>query len=301
VEAFSTRLLHFDPNREVVTPRHAATVVIVRHGSGGALEVLAVLRHPKSGFLGGALVFPGGKLDPADLEGVWGERATGVDARAASFASEGATALGLAVAACREAIEEAGVLPLGAGSGAPPDAAAVRALRAELAAGAGLATALAGRSLRLETHRLTPFARWVTPEAESRRFDARFFLLELPEGQEASHDEHETTMSFWERPARVLERADGGEFFLAPPTHRTLELLAAARDVAGALAIAARQSLAPICPLFVADPAAPFLALPGDPTHPVPERRIDGSTRFVFRDGRLLPEEAPAAARREES
>jgi 8-oxo-dGTP pyrophosphatase MutT (NUDIX family) len=289
-------LLHFDPNREVVTPRHAATLLIVREGEG-AIEILCVLRHPKSGFLGGALVFPGGKLDAADAESVWEGRATGVDPRAASFAGDGASALALAVAACREAIEEAGVLPLAAERGPSPTAEAVRALRGELAAGAGLAPALAARSLRLETHRLAPFARWVTPEAESRRFDARFFLLQLPEGQEAKHDEHETTSSFWERPGRVLERAAKGEFFLAPPTHRSLELLAGAKDVAAALAIAAGQSLAPICPLFVPDEAGPFLALPGDPAHPVRERRVDGASRYVFRDGGLFAEDAPAAQR----
>ncbi len=301
MEGISPRLLHFDPNREIVTPRHAATVIIVRPGGGASLEILSVLRHPKSGFLGGALVFPGGKVDPADLDASWGERATGVDARAGVFGSDGATPLGLAVAACREAIEEAGVLPLATEVGPPPGAEGVRALRAELAAGAGFAAALAARSLRLDTRRLAPFARWVTPEAESRRFDARFFLLELPEGQEARHDEHETTMSFWERPARVLERAEKGEFFLAPPTHRSLELLADAGDVADAFAIARRQSLQPICPLFVVDESASFLALPGDPAHPVPERRVAGSTRYVLRDGRLFAEDAPATARIEKS
>src|SRR5262249_2792311 len=139
-----------------------------------------------------------------------------------------------------------------------------------------------------------PWARWITPEAESRRFDARFFLLELPLGQVGRHDEHETTMSFWARPAGILDRAARGEIFLAPPTTRTLELLAGEADVASALVLAGGQSLRPICPSFVPDASAPFLALPGDPEHPVRERRVAGPTRFVLREGRFVSEEPPA-------
>ncbi|HVY48739.1 MAG TPA: hypothetical protein VHB21_22780, partial [Minicystis sp.] len=144
----------------------------------------------------------------------------------------------------------------------------------------------------LATHRLVPFARWITPEAESRRFDARFFLIEMPAGQIARADERETTLSFWDGPAAVLERAARGEFFLAPPTSRALELRAEVPSVAAAVAVAERQSLLPICPVFVAgDP--PFIALPGDPMHPVRERRVDGVTRYAMRDGRIVAEAAP--------
>jgi hypothetical protein len=169
----------------------------------------------------------------------------------------------------------------------------VEAMRDELAAGGSFADVVAARGLRLALDALVPWARWITPEAESRRFDARFYLLELPAGQVGQHDQHETTESFWDAPARILERAARGEFFLAPPTARTLELLAGAGDVATAMAIARRQSLAPICPRFVAADGggAPYLALPGDPSHEVTERRVDGPTRYVLRDGRFVAED----------
>jgi 8-oxo-dGTP pyrophosphatase MutT (NUDIX family) len=280
-------VLHFDPAAKVAEPRHAATIVVLRQTAVG-VEVFCVRRHQRSGFLGGAVVFPGGKVDDADAAEPWADRASEIHPRGAVMAGEGplAGARALAVAACREALEEGGIAPI-----APAlDAAGIEALRAEAAVG-GLCAALAARDLRLAVDRLVPWARWVTPEAEARRFDARFFLLELPAGQLGRHDEHETTMSFWARPADVLARSARGEIFLAPPTTRTLELLAEVPSVEAAMALAGEQSLLPICPLFVPDDRAPFLALPGDPRHPVTERRVAGPTRFVLRDARFVSED----------
>jgi 8-oxo-dGTP pyrophosphatase MutT (NUDIX family) len=293
VEESSPRLLSFEPNRQPTSPRDAATVVVIRDGERG-VEVFCVLRHPNSGFLGGAVVFPGGKVDGADGAEGWVDRASLPHPRTEAFAGPGATARALGVAACRETLEEAGIVPLEA-PGLPR--AEVEALRAELANGkGGLLAGLDRRRARLAIGALVPFARWVTPEAESRRFDARFFLLEAPPGQEGRHDDHETTESFWSAPAEVLARSARGQIFLAPPTMRALELLAEAGTVARALALAAEQSLAPICPTFIpGDP--PYLALPGDPSHEVPRRRVSGPTRFVLRDGRFVSEDAPAQAR----
>ncbi len=265
--------------------------MVLRAGDAG-IEVFCVLRHARSSFLGGAVVFPGGKVDAADSGDAWRDRATAPHPRAALFATEAASAETLAIAACRETLEEGGLLPLDQ----PLDDAALTALRAELAAAPGsLPLALARLGRRLSLDALVPWARWVTPTAESRRFDARFFLLELPAGQVGKHDDHETTMSFWGRPADVLARFFKGEIFLAPPTTRTLELLAQASSVAQAMALAAEQSLAPICPAFMpADP--PFLSLPGDPTHEIAERRVTGPSRFVLRDGRFLSEDPPSPA-----
>jgi 8-oxo-dGTP pyrophosphatase MutT (NUDIX family) len=295
VEQSYPRLLNFDLNREPAAPRDAATVVVIRDGDAG-VETFCVLRHPRSSFLGGAVVFPGGKVDAADAEPAWLDLAADPHPRSIAFVSPSAGARALAIAACRETLEEAGIVPA---SGAVTD---LDALRAELVAhpdvGGGpgaLAGALARRGLRLALGALVPFARWITPAAESRRFDARFYLLVLPSGQVGRHDEHETTMSFWGRPRDVLDRFTRGEIFLAPPTTRTLELLAEAGDVAGALALAGEQSLAPICPAFVAEDP-PYLALPGDPSHEVPERRIAGPTRFVLHDGRFVSESAPTTS-----
>jgi 8-oxo-dGTP pyrophosphatase MutT (NUDIX family) len=291
-------LLSFDPKQEPAVPRHASTVVVVRQGAPG-IEVFCVLRHAKSSFLGGAVVFPGGKVDPSDAAEIWSARATAPHPRAEAMTEPFAagappvTARALAVAACRETLEEGRILPVDG----PLAADALESLHATVAKDpAALAPALADLGLRLALDALVPWARWVTPEAEQRRFDARFYLLELPPGQVGRHDEHETTMSFWATPQAVLDRFARGEIFLAPPTARTLELLAAVPDVRGARALAEEQSLLPVCPLFVPG-EPPFLALPGDPTHAIPDRRVAGPTRFVLRDARFVSEDPGGTAK----
>ncbi|NUQ79338.1 MAG: hypothetical protein HUU21_37990 [Polyangiaceae bacterium] len=281
-------MLDFDPLRPSVLPRDASTVIVIRNADRG-VEVFCVQRHARSKFMGGAIVFPGGKLDASDAAPIWDEHSTDPHPRTTALAGDPApTARSLAVAACRETLEEGAILPVRGGDLTDAD---VTRMSADLRAGTkNLADALAERGLKLALDALVPWARWVTPEAESRRFDARFFLLAMPEGQVGRHDEHETTMSFWARPQEVLDRFFRGLIFLAPPTTRTLELLASAGDVEGAIAMASRQSLRSICPRFVAgaEGGAPYLALPGDPSHEVKERRVEGSTRFELRDGMFL-------------
>jgi 8-oxo-dGTP pyrophosphatase MutT (NUDIX family) len=288
-------MLELDPNRQPVAPKDASTLVVVRDGAGGGVEVFCVERQ-KGGFLGGAVVFPGGKVDPGDLDASWAERATAPRAPATPLASDAATLRGLAVAACREALEEAALLPI---DGAAPAHAELVAWRARLAAGeTSLQALLAGRGLRLDLGALHPFARWITPVSESRRFDTRFYLFVGGAEMTGAHDGQEVTASFWAAPAEVLRRFDAGKLQLAPPTHRTLEVLSAVGSTVEAVALAAASRLEPICPkLFTHHDArgdALALALPGDPEHDVREPRCPGKSRFVLREGRFLPEDPPA-------
>jgi 8-oxo-dGTP pyrophosphatase MutT (NUDIX family) len=261
-------------------PKAAATVLLLRESAG--LETFAMIRNPKSGFLGGAAVFPGGKVDPADGSVAIEWTST---PRLAQLASERDEQRGLLVAALRETLEEAGVLP-GAATAAQID-------EARTALKQGVSFAEAALHLGPRPDELVPFARWVTPSAESRRFDARFFLLPMPEGQDAAHDGHETVAGFWSTPAALIEKFVGGEILLAPPTLRALELLTSCATISDALRVADRQSLLPICPLFVPEDP-PLLVLPGDPLHQLAEPRVDGPTRFVLRDGRFLSDHLPS-------
>jgi hypothetical protein len=166
-----------------------------------------------------------------------------------------------------------------------------------MVAGATLRPLLAARGTRLDLGSLHPFARWVTPVAETRRFDTRFFLF-VPDGVvTGAHDDHETTASFWTTPADLLAQHAAGGLFLAPPTHRTVQILGSAASAAGAIALADRSCLAIICPRVVVQHEAAgdtmAIVLPGDPEHDVREARVPGPSRYVLRGGRYLPEDAP--------
>jgi 8-oxo-dGTP pyrophosphatase MutT (NUDIX family) len=288
-------VLDFDPSRTPVAPKPAATVVVVRQAERG-IELFCVERHARSGFLGGAIVFPGGKLDAADEDPAWGLSATSLGGRTLGFGPTADAARGLAVAALRELFEEAAILPV-AGDGL--DGRQALELRDELASrqqgsrngAAAFRNLLEERRLIPDLGRLEALWRWITPAAETRRYDTCFYVLPLPVGQSGLHDRHETTSSFWALPAVVLERWERGELFLAPPTVRSIEIFAEARSIEQVLGIARAQSLEPICPVFVLDCERPVLTLPGDPLYPeprAPPADPQAPTRFEFQGTRLV-------------
>ncbi|MFO0643802.1 MAG: hypothetical protein U0183_31540 [Polyangiaceae bacterium] len=286
-------MLDLKLDRAPTEPRPAATLLLLRDGDEG-LEIFCVVRNAASRFLGGAVVFPGGKVDAGDASPELVSHARGLPASRDGFCANDDELRAFAVAALRESLEEAALLPLS--EGALSDA-ELGALRERLAAGASFASLLGERGLVVDLSSLHPFARWVTPEAEARRYDTRFFLCRAPEGQTGAHDDGETTASFWATPAAVLGRFDRGEIALAPPTHRCLELLAPVANVDAALAVAATVCLLPICPRLVEVPheggTTLALVLPGDAEHTVPEARVPGSSRYVLRDGKFVPEDGP--------
>jgi 8-oxo-dGTP pyrophosphatase MutT (NUDIX family) len=279
-------MLDIEVGREGPPPRDAATLIVVRDAPDG-IEVFCVERNKKSRFLGGAIVFPGGKLDEADRDAAWAAHTTPTD-------DDAFRALG--VTACREALEEAAILPVEGGVVTHEDLLALRT-RVD-AKETTLLAFLAERSLRLDLAGLHPFARWLTPLVEARRYDTRFFLTVAPAGQIGAHDDFETMSSFWAAPEKLLARFLAGEVQLAPPTHRTLEFLARFAGVTEAIAATRAASLEVICPTLVPhkDPNGEetmALVLPGDPEHEIKESRVVGRSRYVLRAGRWLPENPP--------
>ena len=271
--------LDLEMGRDGVAPKDAATVVLVRDVDAG-LEVFIVERSKQSRFMGGAIVFPGGKVDPGDADPSW-----------APLVSDEVNAH--AIAACRETLEEACMLHVAGGT---VDHDQLAALRTRLTTDAGaLRSFLGERGLKLDLAALHPLSRWITPTAEARRFDARFFAAVAPPGQPGAHDSHETMASFWASPAEVLRRWEAGEVQMAPPTHATIALLATCMTTAEVLAAAVAGTLEPICPRLVPQGDTLALALPGDPEHDVRESRlkVPDATRYVMRDSRWLPEHAP--------
>lgn len=231
----------------------SSSLVLVRDGTGG-LEVFMLERHIKTDFAGGALVFPGGKVEAMD-RALPPARWTGVDlnrARTRLGASSEADALGLLVAAVREAFEEAGVL-LATRTGTPVDLAAL--------ASPGFAQArrrlsdrddpwdwtdwLADEEVVLDLGALGFFAWWVTPDGVHRRYDTRFFVADVPPGHSEAlhHDEIETVASRWVRPEDALAEGRAGAATLVFPTRKNLETLAGFPTAAAVVEAAASQRL----------------------------------------------------------
>ncbi len=275
-------MLEIDPLRDGVPPAPAATVVLVRDAVQGP-EVLLVQRHRATAFMGGAFVFPGGRLDPADGDPGLLARVPGLDVALAEARlgepALGITAAALFVAAIRETLEEAGVLL----SSASSEAASVRSA---LAGGASFGTVVVERGLTLDASRLVPLSRWVTPAVERKRFDARFFLAKVDAGEVASPDAHETIASRWARPVDAVASHLASEIDLPPPTLRTLELLARHDSVDAMLAAAVATRPPLVRPVFRDLAGSWILALPGDVEHPEKVAVLPGTTRFVCRDAR---------------
>ncbi|HZT52490.1 MAG TPA: NUDIX hydrolase [Stellaceae bacterium] len=228
------------------TPVPSATLILLRDGTAG-LEVLMLKRHADAVF-SGALVFPGGRVDPGDA-------APALHARCRAPAGADRAALAERVAALRECYEEANLLlACRRGEHAPLTAAAVQALEAEHASRLGRAAQVADLvmdgGVELAADALVPFGRWVTPERSPRRFDAMFFVARAPEEQYARPDGRETVAATWSAPAAFLAEADAARERLVFATRMNLVRLAKYRDVATALAAAAEAAsrIVPICP-----------------------------------------------------
>lgn len=266
-------------------PRPAATVVVARPAAGAdAFEVFLVKRHGRAGFLAGAHVFPGGRVDEEDR--ALAERLPPeIAVRARSLIDDGqapAEALAFAVAAVRETVEECGLLLARDEAGAPVSARVAEEVFAALHEGASFAAEIKRRRLVLDLERLSLLAWWITPEAEPKRFDTRFFLAEAPPAQRARADRKETTEGEWLSPRAALRAYAEGRIRLAPPTLATLEDLADDGDLDTARAKVPRP-LRPICPKLIDEGDGLVLALPGDPLHDEREPALPRArTRIVL-------------------
>jgi 8-oxo-dGTP pyrophosphatase MutT (NUDIX family) len=281
------------------TPRPASTVIVLRdrleHGVPAGHEIFMVKRHEQSAFMAGAYVFPGGRVDDSDDAPDFYAICDGIDAAAAHFPDlEPRDAIRYHLAAIRELFEEAGVLLARDASGCfvsfadPEVKLKFDAYRTAVHQGMlPLPLILQSEGLRFALDALFPWGHWITPEIESRRFDARFFVTRIPEGQVPLHDETETIHSQWISPQEALEGYDRRELTLAPPTLRNLEELVRFRSVAEVLESTRTRRIIPIQPRFIQQDGQVVILLPGDPMYPVePGREIEGDTRIVLEEGR---------------
>jgi len=141
-------------------------------------------------------------------------------------------------------------------------------------------------SVTITVDDLHPFAHWVTPEIETRRYDTRFFLARMPEGQVAKHDEGETTALEWLSPHEAMARFERRDLLLPPPTWTTIRQLAPRTSLDNVFDWARRRALVRIMPGWVKTETVTMLTLPGDPLLPaIPGWDGPDETRFVLQEG----------------
>jgi 8-oxo-dGTP pyrophosphatase MutT (NUDIX family) len=234
----------------------AATLVVMRDAPGGALpDLLMVTRTRRMAFAGGAMVFPGGRIDEAD-------RVVG-----------GAFEPAARVAAIRETIEETG-LPVGLTS--PPEA----DLQEALHAGEPFGPLLARHGLFLDLDALVPFARWKPAFHQARRFDTLFFLARAPEGDWPLRPQAgECDSAEWLSAAAVLQRIAAGTATAIFPTVRNLERLAQFGSFEEAAAHAAAHPVETISPWVEEEEGERWLRIPDHLGYPVTRERLTDAIR----------------------
>ena len=247
-----------------VTPVPAATLLLVRDGPAG-IEVLLTTRHDAAGFAAGAAVFPGGKLDAND-----GARAK----------ANGAAGDPFRIAAIRETFEESGILL------------ARRAPRGATLSGAELAEFVARQSsvadfgafvdraeLLLATDLLVPFAHWITPVDQPKRYDTRFFLAPAPAGQTAQHDGHEAVEVHWLTPEDAFDAARDRRIKLVMATRLNLLKLGRSKTVAEAIEVAHRSEIVTVQPELVQTAEGPAFRIPAEADYGVTDVLVSSYSR----------------------
>lgn len=282
-------------------PQHAATVILLRDKKQEQYEIFLMRRHQNSSFARGAFVFPGGRLDETDCRLNLFHHTTGLSLTDANTLLQEpelsqATAFGLFIAAVRETFEEAGILLAYDASGNtffPANQAALdfhQSLRSELHKKQISMACLAKKlNIRFALDLLIPYAHWITPEIEKRRFNTRFFLMRLPEGQHAIHDRIELTDSKWMTPAAALAEHYAGRISLMPPTLKTIEELNAYTNTEELFEAARALNIQTIMPEFFRDGNENGVKLPHDPEYTISAYKKPGKhgepSRFVIENG----------------
>jgi 8-oxo-dGTP pyrophosphatase MutT (NUDIX family) len=258
----------------------AATVILLRARADGVPEMLMVRRGENLAFAGGALVFPGGRVDAADI--------TTARNPALAFGFDGLDDVDAAarIACCREALEETGVLLT---SGAAPDPVALAHGRAALAAGPDAAEAcsfaamLAALGHRVDAARFVPFARWEPPAAAAikRRFDTHFYLADAGNTAAAaiSPDGHEAVAIRWTTAADVLAEEARGEAALVFPTKCNLQRIGQYADIAALMQAAVSRPPPFIQPEISARDGEMWITIPKGCDYPMTEDRLENLRR----------------------
>jgi 8-oxo-dGTP pyrophosphatase MutT (NUDIX family) len=255
------------PDDTPIVPRLAATIVLARDGASG-LEIFMVQRHHEIDFATGAMVFPGGKLDPADA-------ATELRAHARGERGLDDDSLALRVAGIRETFEECGILlAREAGSNELVGAARLRVLEERYRdpihkEQATMLDLVAAEKLELACDQLVPFAHWITPAVVPKRFDTYFFVAAAPDDQLAVHDGHESVDSVWIHPTEAEREAEAGRRTIIFPTLMNLQKLGLSSSTQELIENARRDSVVTVRPeIGTREDGEKVVRLPRDAGYP---------------------------------
>ena len=247
---------------EVAPPRHAATVVLLRDAAAGP-EVYLLRRAGTMAFAAGMHVFPGGSVDPRDGETATAWSGPPAGQWAAWLGCDEPLARALVCAAVRETFEESGVLLAGPHAGDVVADTTGDDLEHDrlslLDRSVSMAEMLSRRGLVLRSDLLRPWAHWITPEFEPKRFDTRFFVAAVPTGQRPRDVSGEADDTVWLPVAEAVARHDAGGLAMLPPTIVALREISVFGSVAEVLA--APREVRPVLPRLARDGGRLWLQL----------------------------------------
>lgn len=256
------------------TPIPSSTIVIARdnHFDKG-MEIFMVVRHHQIDFASGALVFPGGKVSGSDSNPTLRDRCNGQE----DWSDD---ALGLGVAAIREAFEESGILlARKAGETKLINNTVLNRLnhyRSALEQKEITMEALTHQeNLTLAMDQLHHFAHWVTPDLMPKRFDTHFYFAKAPEDQIGSHDGSESVDSIWISPEQALKEADEGKLKVIFPTRMNLMRLAQYNNVQEAIDACTQQLVVKVMPWTEQRESGPVLCIPLNAGYAVTELPLE--------------------------
>ncbi|UOT06824.1 NUDIX domain-containing protein [Rhodococcus opacus] len=250
-----------------VAPKDASTVILIRDAAAdvaaSGIEVFLLRRVKGMAFAGGMTVFPGGGVDPSDAEAEVDWAGPSVDWWAGRFSTDAARAKALVCAAVRETFEECGVLLAGPSADTVvADTSRYAQSRTQLEKRElSFSDFLKRENLVLRADLLRPWANWITPVGEGRRYDTRFFVAAAPHGQIADGATSEAEEVQWQSPAAALAHWQGGGSILLPPTWSQLTALSAFGSVAEVLA--AEPEIPVILPTLITDEEQLRVEFPG--------------------------------------
>jgi 8-oxo-dGTP pyrophosphatase MutT (NUDIX family) len=298
----------------IAIPKKAATTILLRNKEPEGFEVFLLKRHEKSSFMGGNYVYPGGRVDQEDGSSEMVSFSEGVTLGKAQMilgrTNSPEESIAHWIAGIRELFEEAGVLlaydqkkKLLQLEGREERERFLHYRESLQKNKIGICDVAQKENLRFALDQLRYYAHWITPEARSERFDTRFFLTRYPSGQEATHDQKETTAGAWLTPQKALQENLTGEVVLSPPTLKTLEDLSRFENVEEIFHSLKKADIQPVLPILTKISDHPLLVFPWDPEYEIfqkgqipspvhhghPSQPGENTTRLLMREGRWLP------------